>query len=170
MGEPADAWATFRRELDRSRRYGHVFAVVVVPIGSNGSNGHAGSNGHGHNPAAAATTLRSLVRSVDTVWTAGRDAYVLLPEADRSAALAALARITREPHGLALGDGAGLAVFPEDGVTGGALLDVLRTSRARRHTNGAHPNGNGNGNGNGHVAADGTAAQLVEGLVYEHQK
>ena len=107
-------WRELRRELDRSRRFGHDFSLLrmprVVPDGNGGTD--------------LARSLPVRLRSIDTVWGDRRYAFVLLPEADRDVALALVARLRRETPGLIPRD-VRLAAFPEDGVTGGALIELL---------------------------------------------
>jgi hypothetical protein len=108
-------------ELSRSRRYGHPFVLLRSPCG-HGEDG--GSNGR----EQVARTVSSLLRRVDRVWPGGASLYLLLPECDRAMGEAMLARI-REPLTKVLSEEELLAissvVFPADGLTGGALFDVL---------------------------------------------
>ena len=75
-----------------------------------------------------ARMVSSLLRRVDRVWPDGTSLYLLLPECDRAMGEAMLARI-REPLTKLLSEEELLAissaVFPADGLTGGALFDVL---------------------------------------------
>lgn len=118
----ADAWAEFRRELERSRRYERRFVLVAFSL-------RAGENGRrtpGLGAASAVPLVRSLLRSVDHAWASGDLIYVLLPEADRRTAEAFLARLRAHEPALVGLDDARVAAFPEDGVTSGALLAKLQ--------------------------------------------
>jgi hypothetical protein len=107
-------WNELRRELDRSRRFGHEFVLMRME--------RIHRNGEGD--VDLARKLRARLRSIDTVWGVRRKAFVLLPESDRDAAIGLLARLQRESPGL-LPDKVRLAAFPADGLTGGALLELL---------------------------------------------
>ena len=75
--------------------------------------------------------LSSLLRRVDRVWIEGPRVYMLLPECDRPMVAAMLLRI-REPLARLVGEhvpDVSLAVFPEDGLTNGALYSALRSDR-----------------------------------------
>lgn len=120
------AWGTVERELERSRRSGRGFVLLTVPCSSNG-NSRAGE--------PSAVRLAGYLRSLDEAWYDEGRFYVLLPEADRSAAGIVVERILAEaPELLASGE-ARIAVFPEDGLTAGALRRNLRGEAAA--TNGA---------------------------------
>jgi hypothetical protein len=75
-----------------------------------------------------ASAVSSLLRRVDRVWSEGTSIYLLLPECDRTMAEGMLARI-REPLSELLSEeervGVSVAVFPDDGVTSGALFNAL---------------------------------------------
>jgi hypothetical protein len=108
-------------ELNRSRRYGRTFALVRIPCRVKATGRSNAVNGLGH-------ALSSLVRYVDRVWVDGTSVYVLLPECDRAMAKAMLARI-REPLAELLSaeerKAISSVVFPDDGVTAGALFNAL---------------------------------------------
>jgi hypothetical protein len=112
-----DGWAELRRELDRCRRYGRRFGLVqFVPAGDADS------------PLLEA--VRTLVRRVDVVWDDQGVVYALLPEADAGACAGLMARVDArcaEARYVARS-----AVFPEDGVTSGALLRALDGGRRAR--------------------------------------
>jgi hypothetical protein len=123
-------WAgldALRRELDRSRRHRRSFALLRLSLAPGAA-------------TAAATTsddadgqMLSLVgaslRLTDRAWRDGNDVIVLLPEAGRTTAADLAARLeTLAPGRFA--QRIGIAVFPEDGLTSGALVDALdRDSR-----------------------------------------
>lgn len=114
-----------RSELERSRRFGRQFALVCLS-----------SRRRMEDPWTYVRVLAnesdSLVRRVDRVWIDGPRVYMLLPECDRAMAEAMLLRI-RDPLARVVGEDAApeasLAIFPEDGLTTGALFGALSAKR-----------------------------------------
>jgi hypothetical protein len=91
-----------------------------------------------------AGAVRTLVRTVDLVWAEGRNVYVLLRECDREMGLAALERMRQALAELSSDKQKieiGWAVFPEDGLTGGAVLDALCHNRVATIDAGHAPGG-----------------------------
>ncbi len=119
-----DVWDDLRREIARSRRYGHEFALIRIPARDATSARRSRWSRPGR-PRDAAHVLRSLVRTLDYVWTSNGALYVLLPESDRGAGVRLLARIRETAPELLPEHGVRLAAFPADGVTSGALLKAL---------------------------------------------
>lgn len=105
-------------ELDRSRRFGHHFALVRIS-----SRREIRELAYG---------VSSLLRRVDRVWIDRTGVYVLLPECDRTMVEALFDRLG-EPLSRLLGENnrseVSSAVFPEDGLTSGALLSALNRNR-----------------------------------------
>ena len=64
------------------------------------------------------------LRLTDSAWRDGDDVILLLPEASRAAAadLAARLQLTAPDR---FASAVGIAVFPDDGLTSGALVDAL---------------------------------------------
>jgi hypothetical protein len=118
--EQADGWVELRRELDRSRRFGHTFVLMRVPRTLPNRNGGFD----------LVRTLRGLLRSLDSVWATRKDAFVLLPEADREGAQALVTRLHAEFSAL-LPDDVRFAAFPADGLTGAALIELLEAPQAK---------------------------------------
>jgi hypothetical protein len=117
---PATGWNELRRELDRSRRFGREFVLIRME--------RVNSNGGGD--IDLVRRLPARLRSIDSVWGVRKQAFVLLPEADRDVAVALVARLRRESPGFLPAD-VRLAAFPADGLTGGALIELLdKPSRA----------------------------------------
>ena len=108
-----DYWAELRLEIARSRRFGRPFGLVRV-------------EGNTRPPSFGA-----VLRSIDRVWTADGVTYLLLPETDREAAQSLRGRLLRELPAELEGCSLSVAAFPEDGLTSGALLTVLRPTRER---------------------------------------
>jgi hypothetical protein len=113
-----------RLELDRSRRFGHPFALVGIWCRPKQERwGFL---------REFATALDTFVRRVDRVWIQGSGVYVLLPECDRTMLEATLERL-RDPLSRLLGEDTrtevSAAVFPEDGLTSRALLSALDVNR-----------------------------------------
>jgi len=115
-------WEDFAHEVERSRRYEHPFALVVLPLPSVVSEASAELF-----PQDRGTRLRT--RSVDRVWLVGRSVYLLLPETARAGALGLLARLERESNGFLSAASARVVAFPEDGLTPLALIATLREGR-----------------------------------------
>ncbi len=109
-----DEWEELRREIARCRRYGRTFALVRID-------------------RIVGAALESQVRMIDRKWTAGNATYVLLPEADREAGESLVSRLRRDPATSLDGAQVTVASFPDDGLTSGALLKVLRGTRAPKH-------------------------------------
>jgi hypothetical protein len=121
---PAAGWSELRRELDRSRRFGREFVLMRME--------RVHANGSGD--VDLLRKLPARLRSIDSVWGVRKQAFVLLPEADRDVAVALVARLHRESPGFLPAD-VRLAAFPTDGLTGGALIELLdRPSRTEEST------------------------------------
>ncbi len=113
-----------RNELDRARRHRRTFALARLrPIGGSAAAGAmAGASG-----GIAAETLRLIgasLRITDRAWLDDDDVVLLLPEADRATADALADRLRQAAPDRFTADVA-IAVFPDDGLTSGALLEAL---------------------------------------------
>jgi hypothetical protein len=102
-----ELWATFREELDRSRRYGRPFALVSLSAETD----------------EALEIVSGLVRGVDRVW-ADEDRVALLPESTRARASSLVERIRAAAPALVAD--VRCVGFPEDAMTGAALLAAAR--------------------------------------------
>ena len=109
-GGSVGGWPDVERELDRTRRYGRGFALLAMPA----------------DDRAEAVTAE--LRSLDVAWQEEGRLYVLLPESGRDAAAALLDRLATIVPALASREQAGIAIFPEDGLTSGALRACLAES------------------------------------------
>jgi hypothetical protein len=113
-------WKDFAREVERSRRYEHPFALIVLPLPEAVSEVNAKFLEQGRDRAG----LR--IRTIDKVWLVGRSLYLLLPETATRGALGLLSRLERESHGFLSAGSARIVAFPEDGLTPLALIASLR--------------------------------------------
>jgi hypothetical protein len=113
----SDAWEELRREITRSRRFGHEFALVRLAL-----NGRS---------VSTAPEVGALVRSIDRAWVHDHSVYLLLPESTRDAADTVIGRMRREVSEALRDEDVSVAVFPEDGLTSGALLRSLRNRLTR---------------------------------------
>lgn len=116
---PDGSWEQFRRELDRSRRFGRSFVIGRIPAGS------ARAQGSSRTPDARLATLPLRLRSIDQIWYSRGTAYILLPETDREGMRALFHRLQAAAPGL-VADGIAIAQFPDDGLTTGSLLARMR--------------------------------------------
>jgi hypothetical protein len=115
--DPVKPWDEFWRELDRSRRHERQFAVVAAmkpEIKDAESQAHA-------------MELRRVLRTVDTAWEDSERLYLLLPETGAAGAGTVAARLRRAmPDSVSDKIAIRWVTFPDDAVTGRALLDLLR--------------------------------------------
>lgn len=109
-----DVWHELRQEIARARRFGRAFALARIG-------------------RVAGAELAPHLRTVDRPWTADGATYVLLPEADREAAEGFASRLRRDAPDVIDDCAVSVAAFPDDGVTSGALLDVLRKRTKPAH-------------------------------------
>lgn len=118
---PHPSWDTFRRELDRARRFERTFVLMRIPaLETTGADGGAPRFG-------ALGALPLVVRSIDQVWAVDGSIYVVLPESTVGTARELLGRLRiAMPDEPAL-ERAELVEFPKDGVTAGALVANLRS-------------------------------------------
>lgn len=129
--ERPDGWEELRREIARSRRYGHGFVLIRIPQAVVPPVRRARWR-RSRRPDARLRTLRSLVRVLDRVWASADSLYVLLPESDRTAGEGLLARLKEAVPGLVPERGVRLVAFPADGLTSGALLEALERPEEER--------------------------------------
>jgi len=123
-------------EIDRSKRYKHGFAVVMMDVDDfkrfNDSRGHQAGDDMLH---LVADCIRSGLRRSDIAFRYGGDEFAaILPHADPSKAGAAVDRINRRitkrlkqmdgGAGVRLSLSAGVACFPNDGTTADDLVRI----------------------------------------------
>ena len=126
-----DLDATLASEVSRADRYGRSLAVAMVDLDHfkevNDSFGHSRGD---EVLQAAATVMRNVLRSVDTIYRYGGEEFlVLMPETAAPAALDLCERLRAAVSaGVTLPDGRGLTVsvgvasFPEQAATPAALV------------------------------------------------
>lgn len=105
-------------ELERARRYERRFCILRLPVDHESSDAHLAEQG--------SSDFFASLRSIDVAWIDDDGVTILLPEVGRSEGETCVRRLHELAPGLA-GD-ARLAVFPEDGLTRGALLEALASS------------------------------------------
>ena len=125
-----DPWRELRRELDRSRRYGRHFALVRIPGDDVEAQapGRLLRRGRRGTVSSRASAVARVLRSVDSVWCHAGSVYLLLPETDGAGAVALTERMRRETPELVPATDVEIVAFPENGLTGGALLAALDRS------------------------------------------
>jgi hypothetical protein len=176
LSSMAEAVENLSAELDRARRYNHSLSIVVLsatPIadhiahqngdGSNGSNGTAESASLETSlpqvvSLLAAGVLRDVVRKSDIVcyWPTENRFVMALAESDVQSGRKALRRIEELFRDrLRLSVHAGLARFPDDGLT----LDALVSKAGIRALEGPSTRRPANGNGRMHPRAEVKAAE-----------
>ena len=137
---PEDPWALARRELERSRRYGHPLALVRVvaiparrdeakaPTASSVRFGRRARAGRAGRDAAAelVLALRDTLRDIDAVWTDRRGVFLLLPESDVEAGRSLVSRLRGgEQPFLTADDDVRVGAFPADGLTLDSLIAAV---------------------------------------------
>jgi hypothetical protein len=119
IADSLSGWEAVRRELDRSRRYERPFVLIRIPCARDG--------------ATLLETLRPFLRNHDLLWASGENVYAMLPEGRRAMGQALIARVrSAQPH--LLPAAARVVAFPEDAVTGGALIALLHDQAIARHS------------------------------------
>jgi hypothetical protein len=114
----------FRAELDRARRHRRTFAMARLELADPTVVRASDSPGDDGIARATIELIGASLRITDRAWLEDGDAVILLPESDRSTAEAFAERVRTAAPGRFTARTA-FAVFPDDGVTSGALLDAL---------------------------------------------
>lgn len=108
----AAGWREFRRELARARRHDRSVTIARLSLGDSSVA-----------PGRLSSGPQRSLRRADMAWLEDGELLLLLPDAGRGAAERATGRVAAD---LGLDRSAiRLAVFPEDGLTSGALLAFL---------------------------------------------
>lgn len=110
-------WTEFRRELRRARRAGRPLTLLRMAE----EDLPAEQVDRVPDLALSARQLLAHVRVVDRAWVDDGSLYLMLPESARADAERMLVRIRATVPKL-LPERVHLATFPEDGLTGGALI------------------------------------------------
>lgn len=113
-------WTEFRRELRRARRSSRPMTLLRIA----GDELPAGGSDVTDNLVARGRLLGIHLRLVDRLWVDNGSIYVLLPESPRSAADVLITRIRAASPGQ-LPKHIHIATFPEDGLTGGAIIAAV---------------------------------------------
>ena len=114
-------WAALHAELARSRRHDRRFAILTIPKSVWSAPDSTAEDGI-EAGLRAATDVHALLRRPDRAWTDGSSLHVLLTDCDRQQAWVFLQRARLGLPQLFADEGVHLAIFPEDGITLGALL------------------------------------------------
>jgi hypothetical protein len=114
-------WAALHAELARSRRHDRRFAILTIPKSVWSAPDGTAEDGI-EAGLRAATDVYALLRRPDRAWTDGSSLHVLLTDCDRQQAWVFLQRARLGMPQLFADEGVRLAIFPEDGITLGALL------------------------------------------------
>jgi len=115
IDDVAAGWIEFHRELARARRFDRPFAIVRFSVGRSPDQGVL---------VGLRNEIAAISRRIDRLWIDEDHILLLLPEATEAAAEAALARINvRVPAAVAVEPG--LAMYPEHGITSGALIAAV---------------------------------------------
>jgi hypothetical protein len=120
-------------EVRRSRRYGRRFAVVRARATDCTERLTNGDSPHRELQRLVAFFERRIRCSDRLCWSSTGILYVVLPEADRTAASCLVARIEDGLRALPAGTSLSMAIFPDDAMTVAALFgavdaDVVRTA------------------------------------------
>jgi hypothetical protein len=137
-GTMEDAWMLARRELERSRRYGHPLALVrIVPLQPMRTSLEGGADARssrrarpdrlaGRAAADLVSALRETLREIDAVWSDRRGVFMLLPESDAPAGQALVSRLRTGERPLLTGeDDVRVGAFPADGLTLDAMIAAV---------------------------------------------
>jgi len=138
-GTTEDAWMLARRELERSRRYGHPLALVrIVPLQPMRTSLDAGAGAEarsrrartdrlaGRAAADLVAGLRETLREIDAVWSDRRGVFMLLPESDAPAGHSLVRRLRTGERPLLTGeDDVRVGAFPADGLTLDAMIAAV---------------------------------------------
>jgi hypothetical protein len=129
MRQVEAGWTALQTELARSRRHDRRFAIVGIPELAWTAAAAAPAE-RGFAAASAATTVQGLIRRPDRAWADGSMLYVLLTDCDADQAATFMQRARAAMPQLFTNAGVKLVVFPDDGITLGALLSGLRPEPA----------------------------------------
>jgi diguanylate cyclase (GGDEF)-like protein len=126
---------SLRREVERASRFGHTLCVLALDLDRfkevNDSYGHAGGDAV---LVEFARRVRAVIREVDLAFRSGGEEFVvLLPETDAAGGVTVAQRLAAAIRGTPVPAGSraipvtvsiGIAVFPEHGSGGRAVLEI----------------------------------------------
>jgi hypothetical protein len=124
-----DGRAALQSELARSRRHDRQFAIVGIPDDLWWKPA-VGSQDKDQLGVGVAESVQALMRRPDRAWVDGPMLHVLLTDCDRRRGLAFLERAGLAMPQLFMNDRVNLVVFPDDGITLGALVARLNGGTA----------------------------------------
>jgi hypothetical protein len=122
-GHVESGWTALRTELARSRRHDRKFALVGVP-----DRVWLPTEASGRNPDVPidlARSVQAFIRRPDRAWADASMLHIMLTDCDRRQGHAFLERARRAMPQLFDDDAVRLVVFPDDGITLGALVTGL---------------------------------------------
>ena len=108
-------WVEFHRELARARRFDRQFAIARFSVGRSPDQGVL---------VGLRNEIALISRRIDRLWIDEDHILLLLPEATEAAAKAALSRV-HVGVAAAVAFEPGLALYPEHGITSGALIAAV---------------------------------------------
>ncbi len=114
IDDAVTGWAEFHRELARARRFDGTFAIIRLSPGAIGS----------EELVALRNEIAAGSRRIDRLWIDHDDLLMVLPETTQATAETAMARI-RSAVGSVAGLEPRIAMFPEHGITSGALIAAV---------------------------------------------
>ncbi len=120
--DDTDSFDVFLKEIERARRYERSLALLWLPKSALASG--VGPDPGGRRAAEELNGVVASLRSIDLMWVGRNGVHILLPEAGRTEAEACTQRLLAFDSHLD-GDAVRVAVFPDDGVTTGALFAQL---------------------------------------------
>lgn len=115
IDDAGTGWVEFHRELARARRFDRPFGIVRFSAGRSPDQGVL---------VGLRNEIAVISRRIDRLWIDEDHILLLLPEATEASAKAALSRIhVGVPAAVAFAPG--LALYPEHGITSGALIAAV---------------------------------------------
>jgi hypothetical protein len=117
-------WTAVYTELARSRRHDRRFTIVGIPEAA-WAPANADQLERADAGVTAATMLQTILRRSDRAWADGSMLYTLITDCDTQQSAGFMQRARATMPQLFRDTGLRVAVFPDDGITLGALLARL---------------------------------------------
>jgi hypothetical protein len=130
-----EGWDVLGREIQEHRRYERSLAVCRLPASQESSRRAAA--------AAAGEFAASLwphLRVGASAYVDGGDVVLILPSTDRGDTKMMLNRLERALGVTGIGNSAAVAVFPDDALTAGALIESVRGVTGASTSDAPEPN------------------------------